>query len=383
MVQVFSSQEYALRQQRLLSEMAQGKLDAILLFSQESMYWLTGFESFGFCFFQCLVVKADGDTHLLTRVPDLRQARATSNIKNIILWRDHETANPALDLRNLLNSLGLLGCRIGIEYRAHGLTGDNCRRLDAQMSSFAKIIDISGLVDRLRLVKTQEEIVHIRKAAALSDAIFDAALDKIAPGVSEADILAAMMQANLVGDGDFPANEYIIGSGPDALLCRYKSGRLLLQPQDQLTLEWSGVYRHYHAPMMRTVIIGEPLTRHGQLYEAAREAIDEIAQAMRPGALFAQLFDVYTQVMERHDMTRHRLHACGYSIGARFAPTWMEDQHFEAESNYEIEPNMTLFAHAMLFDSDEAAAMTIGAAYLITEQGAQPLSAHSLDMVVK
>jgi len=383
MVQVFSSQEYAYRQGRLLSDMAQARLDAILLFSQESMYWLTGFESFGFCFFQCLVVKADGDTHLLTRVPDLRQARATSNIENIVLWRDHEHANPALDLRNLLNSLGLLGCRIGIEYRAHGLTGDNCRRLDEQMSSFAKIVDISGFVDRLRLVKTQEEIAHIRRAASLSDAVFDAALDKIAPGVSEADILSTMMSANLSGDGDFPANEYIIGSGPDALLCRYKTGRLILQPQDQLTLEWSGVYRHYHAPMMRTVIIGAPVPRHQELYHAAYEAIEEIAQAMRPGAVFAELFETYAKVMEKHDMTRHRLHACGYSIGARFAPTWMEDQHFEAGSDYQIEPNMTLFTHAMLFDSDEAAAMTIGAAYLIGETGAEPLSRHSLDMVVR
>jgi len=383
MTKPFSHAEYAKRQEILLHEMASAKLDALLLFSQESMYWLTGYETFGFCFFQSLIVKSDGSTHLLTRVADLRQAHATSTIENIVLWRDYEGANPAMDLRNLLNNLGLLGGRIGVEYRAHGLNGADCRRLDEQLLSFAKVSDISGLIDRLRLVKSEEEIVMIRKAAALSDDIFDAALAKIAAGVGEADILAAMMQANLVGDGDFPANEYVIGSGSDALLCRYKSGRRTLSPQDQLTLEWSGVYRHYHAPMMRTVLIGQPSPRHLALYAAAREAIETLQQALRPGAVFADLFALYTQIMERHDLTRHRLHGCGYSIGARFAPTWMEDQHFEAESNYLVAPNMAFFAHAMLFDSETSAAMTLGASYLVLEDETQALSRHCLDMIVK
>ncbi len=55
---------------------------------QDSMFWLTGYDTFGFCFFQCLVVKADGEMRLLTRSADLRQARATSNIETIVVWRD-------------------------------------------------------------------------------------------------------------------------------------------------------------------------------------------------------------------------------------------------------------------------------------------------------
>ena len=56
--------------------MAARRLDGLLMFKQESMYWLTGYDTFGFCFFQCLVVKADGEMRLLTRSADLRQARS-------------------------------------------------------------------------------------------------------------------------------------------------------------------------------------------------------------------------------------------------------------------------------------------------------------------
>ena len=72
----FSASEMSARKQRLLGAMAARKLDGMLLFAQESHYWLTGYDTFGFCFFQCLYVGADGRVALLTRSADLRQAAA-------------------------------------------------------------------------------------------------------------------------------------------------------------------------------------------------------------------------------------------------------------------------------------------------------------------
>ncbi|GAB1582587.1 M24 family metallopeptidase [Phyllobacterium phragmitis] len=379
----FEPEEYAARHDRLLMKMAEEKLDALLLFSQESMYWLTGYDTFGFCFFQCLIVKADGSMVLMTRSADLRQARHTSNIENIVLWTDRENANPAIDLRNILNEMDLLGTRIGIEYQTHGLTAANGRKLDEQLTTFAKLVDASGLVDRLRLLKSPAEIAFARKAAGLSDDALDAALKIVKAGASEADILAAMMSANFEGDGDFPANEYIIGSGADALLCRYKAGRRKLTKNDQLTLEWSGVYRHYHAPMMRTILTGKPSKRHLELYDAAREALEAVEAALTPASTFGDVFDAHAKAMEAHDLTRHRLNACGYSVGARFTPSWMDPQMFYAGNPERIEPDMTLFAHMIIMDSDSGTAMTLGRTYLTTSGAAEPLSRHSLDLIVK
>ena len=80
----FDRSEFDARRDRLLIEMAEKKLDAVLLFAQESMYWLTGYDTFGFCYFQSLVVKSNGSMVLLTRSADLRQARQTSIIENIV-----------------------------------------------------------------------------------------------------------------------------------------------------------------------------------------------------------------------------------------------------------------------------------------------------------
>jgi Xaa-Pro dipeptidase len=379
----FERMEFDSRRDRLLIEMTEKKLDAMLLFAQESMYWLTGYDSFGFCFFQSLVVKADGSMTLLTRSADLRQARHTSIIENIVVWTDRENANPALDLRNLLNDLGLLGCRIGVEYDTHGLTAYNGRRLDEQLATFGQIVDASGIVSRLRLFKSPAEVAKAEKAAQLADAALDAALPLIKGGGDEADILAAMQGAIFSGGGDYPANEFIIGSGADALLCRYKSGRRKLTKNDQLTLEWAGVFHHYHAAMMRTVLTGKASKRHQELFEAARDALLAVEKAMTPGNTFGDVFDAHARTMEAHGLTKHRLNACGYSLGARFTPSWMDMPMFYQGNPEPIAPNMTLFAHMIIMDSETETAMTLGRTYLTTEGQPKPLSRHDLDLIVQ
>ena len=379
----FDRTEFDARRDRLMIEMADRKLDALLLFAQESMYWLTGYDTFGFCFFQCLVVKADGSMVLLTRSADLRQARHTSILENVVLWTDRDGANPAIDLRNLLNDLDLLGANIGIEYDTHGLTAFNGRRVDEQMQTFGKVADISNLIPRLRLVKSPAEIKKAERAAALADDALDAALPLIKQGGDEGAILAAMQGAVFAGGGDYPANEFLIGSGADALLCRYKAGRRKLTKNDQLTLEWAGVYHHYHAAMMRTVLVGKVSKRHQELFDAARDALLAVEKAMVPGKTFGDVFDAHSRVMEAHGLTRHRLNACGYSLGARFAPSWMDMPMFYSGNPEPIASDMTLFAHMILVDSESETAMTLGRTYLTTEGEPRPLSRHDLDLIVR
>ncbi|OCJ64969.1 Xaa-Pro dipeptidase [Agrobacterium tumefaciens] len=377
----FELSEFDARRERLIAKMAEEKLDAILLFAQESMYWLTGYDTFGYCFFQTLVVKSDGSMMLLTRSADMRQARNTSTIENILVWVDRPNADPTLDLKNLLSDLDLLGAKIGVEYDTHGMTGRVARLLDNQLASFCQMIDASYLVSSLRLIKSPAEIAYARKAGRLADEALDAALELIKPGADEAAILSAMQGAVLAGGGDYPANEFIIGSGADALLCRYKAGRRRLDDKDQLTLEWAGVSAHYHAAMMRTVVIGEQDFRQKELYSACLQNLTDIEEVLRPGKTFGDVFDVHARVMDERGLTRHRLNSCGYSLGARFSPSWMEHQMFHAGNSQEITSDMTLFVHMIVMDSDSGTAMTLGQTYLTTEGAPEPLSRHSLDLL--
>ncbi|MFI4986015.1 MAG: aminopeptidase P family N-terminal domain-containing protein, partial [Alphaproteobacteria bacterium] len=123
----FERAELAKRRQRTVEAMAQRGLDGLLMFRQESMYYLTGYDSFGYVFFQCLYLGADGTVTLLTRAPDLRQARHTSVIEDIRIWVDAPDAEPARELKSILEEHGSKGKRLGVEWEAYGLTARNGR----------------------------------------------------------------------------------------------------------------------------------------------------------------------------------------------------------------------------------------------------------------
>lgn len=377
----FSREEFAGRIERTCAAMRAERLDAMLCFRQESMYWLTGYDTFGYVYFQCLVLTADGRMALLTRSADLRQAQLTSIIGDIRIWEDREGANPADDLRDLLSEFGLDGARIGVELEAYGLTGRSLRRLDRALDGFCAMTDASLLVSRLRLVKSAAEIAFVERAAELGDTAFDAALETAGPGAFEGDVLAAMQGAVFRGGGDYSGNEFIIGSGEHALLCRYQVGRRQIDAEDQLTLEWAGVYRRYHAALMRTLPVGRTTARHRELHAAAADALQACEAALRPGAAMGEVFQAHADTLDRAGLREHRLNACGYALGTTFAPNWMDWPMFYRDNPVEIGPGMVFFLHMILADSDTGTAMTLGRTSLVTETGHRVLNRHPLDLV--
>ncbi|APF38255.1 aminopeptidase P family protein [Chelatococcus daeguensis] len=378
----FSPAEFARRKESLLAAMEREKLDGLLLFQQESMYWLTGYDTFGFCFFQSLLVTAGGDIVLLTRSADLRQAELTSNIEDIRIWRDGRDADPAGELGAIAAEKGLAGKRIGVEYESYGLVAANGRRLDAAFDGLAQLTDASLVVTRLRAVKSQEELAYVRRAAVLADEADRAAIALTRAGADEGEILAAQHAAIFRGGGDYPANEFIIGSGREALLCRYKSGRRVLDPRDQLTLEFAGVYRHYHVAAMRTLVIGDPRPEHLTYHRAAQEALLACEAAMRPGKTAGDVFTAHAKALDAAGLAGHRLNACGYSLGAKFTPSWMDWPMFYEDNDWPLVPGMVMFAHMILMDSQSGTAMCLGRTYLVTEGAPDALNLPSLDLVL-
>ena len=165
----FSKEEFASRKSKVLKSMKEQNIDALLMFRQESMYWLTGYDSFGYVFFQTLILDQKGNVVLLTRVPDLRQAQNTSNIEDIRIWIDKDGSNPTDDLKVILDELNLNGKKLGVEYEAYGLTGRNALRLNKSLENYCSIEDKSELITKLRVLKSKEEIVYVKKAAGLAD----------------------------------------------------------------------------------------------------------------------------------------------------------------------------------------------------------------------
>ena len=378
----FSEEEFAARQRAAAEAAAAAGFDGLLIFKQESMFYLTGYDTFGFCFFQCLLLAADGRMALLTRAPDLRQAEFTSVLDDIRIWEDAVDARPENDLKAMLAEFGLGGRRIGVEWQSYGLPAALGFRLRDALEGFVEPEDASALVDGLRVVKSPAELAHVRKAGELADRAWDEAVRLARPGAFEGDILAAMQGAVWRAGGDDPANEFIVGSGPGALMCRYYSGRRRLDADDQLTLEFAGTWRHYHACLMRTIRIGPPPARQRFLHDAAVEALDACREALRPGRPVGEVFDAHARVLDARGLADHRMNACGYSLGASFAPVWMDSPMFYRGNPAPAAPGMVFFIHIIVFDSDAGLAASTGTTTVVTETGNEPVTHASTELVV-
>ena len=378
----FSSEEFKSRKNKVITKLKEEKIDALVMFRQESMYWLTGYDTFGYVFFQSLILDQKGNLILLTRAPDLRQAQNTSNIENIKIWVDKDDSNPTEDLKQILNELNLKDKKIGIEYEAYGLTGRNAINLNKSLKNFCSLDDKSELITKLRVIKSPEEIVYVKKAATLADKALEEVWKFAKKGVSESKILAEMNRVIFEGGGDYPANEFIIGSGKNALLCRYQSEKQILNDVDQLTIEWAGTYRHYHSAMFRTIPIGKANPKHYEMHEACEEALKNCENILKPGNKIGEVFDMHAKIFDNLGYKDCRMNACGYSLGATFSPNWMDWPMLYTGNPYVIQPGNVFFMHMILMDSKNELAMNLGETYIVTEKGNERLGNQKTDLVI-
>src|ERR671935_2008135 len=279
----FGESELAARRKTVAAEMARQGLDGLLMFRQESMYYLTGYDTSGYSMFQGMYLGADGALALCTRSADLRQARLTSVIEDVRIWRDREGATPAADLRDMLDSYRCRGKRLGVEYHAYGLTAQRGRMVDAALHGFCRTEDASDLVRLQRLVKSPAELEYVRRAGQLADEALAVANRLTVPGARVGEVYGEMQKVILAGDGDPSASRWPMGSGEEALLVRYHTGHGTVGQTDQVTFEFAAAYRHYHAALMHVALTGKVDQRHRDMFAACVDALAAARDTLRPG----------------------------------------------------------------------------------------------------
>lgn len=365
----FEKAEHDARLAATRAELRRRGLAALLVFAQESHYYLTGFDTAGYVFFQVGIVTADErPTILLTRRPDLRQARVASLYDDVRIWLNAEGARPAFDMRAILEELGLKGERIGVEFATYGLTGANSREVEAALAGFAEVVDGSDIVRRQRLVKSPAELAYIRRAGELADAAVSAMVAKTGAGVLDSVPTAAGVTAMLEGGGDMPAGGPLVNSGPRALYGRGVAGPRRLEAQDQLMIELGASYCRYNVCIEHTVVLGPVDPRQKAMHEVACEALTEVIDAARPGRQLGTLDDIHRKVLDRAGFAQERFAACGYALGCTFRPTWMDVPPMIYSGNpLVMEAGMVFFVHIMIPDTRTGLAVGVGQTFVLRE----------------
>ncbi|KAA8899478.1 hypothetical protein TRICI_006332 [Trichomonascus ciferrii] len=373
----FSEEEFKQRRERALELMKRENLDGFLMTKQESLYYLTGFDTFGYVFFQAMYFHKDGSMKLITRIPDLRQALYTSILeqKDVIIRSDDAGSNPVSMVPKVLQDFGINSPskRIGYEPDSCSLTHRLGKKLEEAVEGLCTLVDHSDLLTReLRIVKTETEMRKVRKAAYLADFSLVRALKLAKPGAYEGDLWREIVGTVYEGGGDDPANENILVSGNKAVLTRYSTGKDKIDRQ--LTLEHAAVYKHYHACLMRTIPIGGVTKLARRMHEVNVLQMKACMEALKPGRQIGDVFEAYARVADENGFRDQRFNSCGYSLGATFSPTWMDFPMFVRGQDVVAKPGMVFFIHIILMDKATDTASSVGQTVEVTEDGCVSLS---------
>ncbi len=363
----FSREEFADRQQRVRQGLGDQDLDGILLFKIEDMYWLTGYDSDGFSIFGSMFVGTDGQLTQLVRLADLGNIAFSSICEDIREAPDSANESRADQIKAMLNSLGMQGKRIGIQVDTMGLTPRLFLQIKEALDNWCELVVAPDFIRELRLVKSSQELAYIRKAGEILDKSLEKTVEATHAGAFEGDIYATFYDTLFRLDGDLPAHIPPMGSGKSALNLRYTTKRKHVLENDQVTLELGVAYRHYHAASMCVVLTGPKVNpRHLKMHDVSVMALDAVQSILRPGTTVGEIYDMYRKTLEENNEKDAVLTVCGYTMGAAWPPTWMEQPLIFSGNPVVLEENMSFFTHMILNDRETGLSMAVAEQAIIT-----------------
>lgn len=317
----FSRAEYDARCARVREGLAARGLDAAVFTGPENIFYLTGQQTPGYYTFQCLIFPAEGEPLFL-----LRQLELTNFLRNTFLER-YDTygdgTTPAGLVVETLRKEGFAGRRVAIEKGGWFLP---ISFYEALTAALPRIEDATGIVETLRRVKSPAEIAALEESARQADAGIAAGIAAVREGVSENDVVAAMMQAAIAAGAEYMGMEPLVSSGPRSGVPHATWRRRVLARGDAVFLEMSGCFNRYHTGLMRTAWLAEPPPLARALEVVVQEALAAVLDTARPGVTCAEAHRAAQAVIDRAGMTERYRKRSGYSLGISFAPDWGEWQ---------------------------------------------------------
>ena len=372
----FSEDEFRQRQAAVRREMAARGLDGLLISRIEDQYWLCGLDTDGFVIFHAMFIGSGGQLTHVTRTADLASIDYSSLCEDVRVWEDAQGNPKSRVIKDMLQSHGMGGKRIGIQLDTFGLLPNLYLELRDRLDGWCELVDASDLIRLMRLVKSPQELDYHRQAGRILDRACARAIDLIAPGADEGHVLAEVYRVIWEEGADIPANRMPMGHGEKAMNVRYVTGRGRIGENDQVTFEMGDAWRHYHVADMFTVLTGPNVDpRHLRMHAACTHALDRVQETLRAGRTLGDVFEAHRATLAADGYEHALLKACGYTMGATFPPTWMEQPMIYRDNPLVLEPNMVFFTHMILSDQKTGLIMSLGETSIITD-GAPEVITH-------
>jgi Xaa-Pro dipeptidase len=366
----FAMPEYERRVSEVRKGMTERGLDGLLITTPENLYYLSNHHTPAYDAFQALLLPVQGEPVLIVPLIEELIARGHSWLTRCTTYRHGQS--PLLATRETLGVSGLERGRIGVEKGSLFMPVLFYERLREALPQ-ARLADGTGLVERLRAVKSAQEIDYIRAAARVAEAGVRAGLDATVRGRTDLDVAAEVHQAIIRAGGEYMSYPPFVAVGPRSSLAHNTLGGRRLEAGDVVFLEVSGVVQRYGAALMRCAVLGRPSAELERRNAIVHEVLDATMEAIRPGRTSGDVDRICREAFARHGY--RVLKRAGYSMGVNFPPGWGEGAVLDLSDG-----NPTVLEPGMVFHIPQpyrvAGEQTVSTSetVLVTERGCEPIT---------
>lgn len=383
LVPAFDQQEYRERTARLRQRMAELGMDALLVFNEANMNYLTGYDGYSDYVPQlALVCQDEEDPWLILREMDVACATATSYLPHSHLlgypekYIGSSQRTPWEPIGDLIRERAK-SSRVGVELTAKNY-GVKAQAALAQSLELSQRLDADGVISKLKLLKSPAEIVYMEQAGKIVDRAMQVAQLGVAQGARECDVAAAITHALCTGTPEIPGGPARFPTMPTgrpatAPHTKWSDARYAMGCQTNFEL---GAFRHrYCCALSRTVFLGEPSARSRHVHQAAVDGWLAAFETMQPGVTCGDVARAFRRTFTPRGVRKES--RIGYSLGI----DWPDGgASLQEDDETVIRPNMTFHIIIGIWEKDEG--YVFSETVRVTDSGAKSLSSMSRDLLV-
>lgn len=332
--------EYQRRLFLVQRTMAARSLAALVVADPANLYYLSGYNAWSFYMPQCMIIPAEGQPHFFARAMDAAGAGFGSELadnrdrvhgypEDLVHRPDVHPYDWIADLACELGLLPRIGKpadgQVAIEGDANFFSARGYLALAGRVGA-DRIVDSAELVNWIRVVKSDYEQARLRRAGVICTNAMLTAMEAIEAGMRQCDVVARISAAQASGTtefgGDYPAIVPMLPTGASAGVPHLTWNADRFVEGEATTIELSGVYQRYHAPLARTVMLGTAPPRLSRVAGIITDGMTALLELVKPGITGDEAHAAFDAVLVRHGLTKES--RVGYSIGIGYPPDWGE-----------------------------------------------------------
>ena len=386
----FTLEEYKQRLLKVQKMMLDQGIELLISHDTNNINYLTGYDAWSFYYAQCVLVHVNAEEPIcFVRDQDSGGAHLKTYIKkeNIVVYDEeyiHTWPKHPYDyLVKIIKEKNWDKLSIGLEMDAHYFTAFCYEKIKQGLPN-AKIKDSNRLVNWVRLIKSNNEINFMKCAAKISEIGMKTAYDTIKPGVRQCDAVGEIQKALFYGTseygGEYSSIATLLPTGKGTSASHLTATQEKFVEGEATIIELSGVYKRYHAPMARTVLLGKPDQLKIDTMKKTIEALDAGISVTKPGNTANDVAQAFWKVLDKYGIEKKS--RTGYSIGIGYPPDWGEHTLNIYKGDMTVlKPNVCFHMIAVMQFGDWG--VEASEAIRVTDKGAELFCNFSKDLHVK